>query len=555
MGGKATRMGCASSKPKAVEAQAPPAAVEISDPHPEPVAPPTSEPKPSPAPAPEPPVAPAPTPELLAAAPEAVAAPARGWLESLGSSIADTYATLTLPRGGAPAAQASTVAEEAPADAAAEAAAPAAEGEAPIEDMPASALAEENTPSSENVPESKGSSSKVEGHGKAPTESGDMVVGLTVTAYAERSKSRSKLTRRRQHSGQVITRKDGAAVPTRATLLPDSKVKNFKPRSEWDAYNEEELDVLARVSQWLGEEEFVKVPQDLLSCFLRGYAYKPDWAETSFVELQENVEWRQVVAADSVLKSPPPNRSLFEQLNQGGPIGRDPHGHVVELVRLGRIEVSRLFKTFELDEIMKHIMYAAEAKRACNVANSYEQGKRLTKTVVVIDCAGLSTSHLQKNFVTLMKKTSEVLSGHYPETMFKTYVINGPLIVRAAWNLVRPMIHPITVAKFTILGSGWEKVFERDGIVLDGGEMPKSVSWTDSANAAIARHGAEVRAARTPPTASASQPSPTRNLQGPSVCLGLAGWELSRSPAPLIYPASAVAGALCARSPTVPISL
>jgi hypothetical protein len=271
-------------------------------------------------------------------------------------------------------------------------------------------------------------------------------------------------------------------------------VKNFKPRSEWDAYNEEELDVLSRVCQWLGEEEFAIVLQDLLSCFLRGYAYKADWAETSFVELQENVEWRQIVHADGILMSPPPNRSLFEQLNQGGPIGRDPHGHVVELVRLGRIEVSRLFKTFELDEILQHIMYAAEAKRACNVANSYELGKRLTKTVVVIDCAGLGTSHLQKNFVTLMKKTSEVLSGHYPETMFKTYVINGPLIVRAAWNLVRPMIHPITVAKFTILGSGWEKVFERDGIVLDGGEMPKTVSWTESANAAIARHGAEVRA-------------------------------------------------------------
>ena len=61
-----------------------------------------------------------------------------------------------------------------------------------------------------------------------------------------------------------------------------------------------------------------------------------------------------------------------------------------------------------------------------------------------------------------MKKTVEVLSGHYPETMHKTciisrhrplgdetrvrdmsetcpyrYIINGPLIVRAAWNVTR----------------------------------------------------------------------------------------------------------------------
>jgi hypothetical protein len=408
------------------------------------------------------------------------------------------------------------------------------------QDAPGPAPAEENAPTAKPEPEhaaskeeaygeAPGTSSKGEAKGEAAADSGDVVPELPVTSLAEntaynaeRSKSRSRLMRRRQHSGQVNVRKDPDGIPTRATLLPDNKVKNFKPRAEWDPYSEEELDVLARISQWLREEEFAKVPQDLLACFLRGYAYKTDWAETSFVELKENIEWRQVVEADGILKAPPPNRGLFEQFNQGGPIGHDSYGHVVEVVRLGRIEVSRLFKTFELDDILRHIMYAAEAKRAFNVANSHERGKRLTKTVVVIDCAGLGTSHLQKNFVTLMKKTSEVLSGHYPETMFKTYVINGPFIVRAAWNLVRPMIHPITVAKFTILGSGWEKVFERDGIILDGGEMPKHVSWTDAANAAIARHGAQVRNAgytRAQPAAARLQQARRRTaarLSGPA---------------------------------------
>ena len=75
---------------------------------------------------------------------------------------------------------------------------------------------------------------------------------------------------------------------------------------------------------------------------------------------------------------------------------------------------------------------------------------------------GLNSDHLGKEFRVLMKKTAEVLSGHYPETMHKTciisrhrplgdethardlsetcpyrYIINGPLIVRAAWNVTR----------------------------------------------------------------------------------------------------------------------
>ena len=308
----------------------------------------------------------------------------------------------------------------------------------------------------------------------------------------EKSRSRTKL-RRQPISGDVVKKHPSGILPTRATLLPDSqKIKNFKPRTEWDTYNEEELNILVQISKWLGEDVFAQIPQDQLTCFLRGYAYKPDWAETSYVELHENIEWRKQVNADGLLASPPPRRKLFEQLNQGGPIGRDGHGHVVELVRIGKIEVSKLFKNFDVDEILRHIMYVAEAKRAYCIANSMDRGTRLTKTVVVVDCAGLGTGHLQKNFVTLMKKTNDVLSGHYPETMFKTYVINGPFVLRACWNIVKPMLHPITVAKFTILGSGWEKIFERDGIVLDGGAMPTTLSWTDAANDAMSRYSMEV---------------------------------------------------------------
>ena len=63
---------------------------------------------------------------------------------------------------------------------------------------------------------------------------------------------------------------------------------------------------------------FATVPHDLLACFLRGYAYRPDWAETSYVELLENIEWREAHDTDALLGSPPANRDLFELLNQVG---------------------------------------------------------------------------------------------------------------------------------------------------------------------------------------------------------------------------------------------
>ena len=136
---------------------------------------------------------------------------------------------------------------------------------------------------------------------------------------------------------------------------------------------------------------------------------------------------------------------------------------------------------------------------------------------------GLNSDHLTKEFRVLLKKTAEVLSGHYPETMHKTciisrrrplgdethardmfetcpyrYIINGPLIVRAAWNVSRHMMHPISAAKFSILGSDWKKVFDRDGVVLDGNALPASISWSEAVGE-LADGGAARRRGWAPP--------------------------------------------------------
>lgn len=302
---------------------------------------------------------------------------------------------------------------------------------------------------------------------------------------------------RRRLSGVQATR-DPTEPPKRSDLLAEEKVKGFVPREEWLPFSEPELQVLATVRRWLGAARFDAVPLDLLVCFVRGYAYRKDWAETVYVELSEALEWRERASADSVLDSPPADRPLFEQLYQSGPVGRDKQGHIVELMRLGRLKVSKLFKSFELDAIITQVTYAAEAKRACNIANCGALGKRTYKTVVVIDCAGLNSDHLTKEFRVLLKKTAEVLSGHYPETMHKTYIINGPLIVRAAWNVSRHMMHPISAAKFSILGSDWKKVFDRDGVVLDGNALPASISWSEAVGE-LADGGAARRRGWAPP--------------------------------------------------------
>jgi hypothetical protein len=50
-----------------------------------------------------------------------------------------------------------------------------------------------------------------------------------------------------------------------------------------------------------------------------------------------------------------------------------------------------------------------------------------------------------------MIMTSQVGTHFYPETMWKIYLVNTPMLFRAVWTVVKPWLHPITAAKVIFL--------------------------------------------------------------------------------------------------------
>jgi hypothetical protein len=56
----------------------------------------------------------------------------------------------------------------------------------------------------------------------------------------------------------------------------------------------------------------------------------------------------------------------------------------------------------------------------------------------------------ERERITIMNKTimtSQVGTHFYPETMWKIYLVNTPMLFRAVWTVVKPWLHPITAAK------------------------------------------------------------------------------------------------------------
>ena len=64
------------------------------------------------------------------------------------------------------------------------------------------------------------------------------------------------------------------------------------------------------------------------------------------------------------------------------------------------------------------------------------------------------------------------------QTMYRTYVINAPMLFTGVWKIVRNFIHPVTAAKISVSSWGHEATFKKDGIVLSGGSIKESFkSW------------------------------------------------------------------------------
>ena len=50
--------------------------------------------------------------------------------------------------------------------------------------------------------------------------------------------------------------------------------------------------------------------------------------------------------------------------------------------------------------------------------------------------------------------------------MYRTYIINAPVIFTGVWKIARNFLHPATAAKISVSSWGHEAVLKKDGIVL-----------------------------------------------------------------------------------------
>eukprot|EP00934_Nitzschia_sp_Nitz4_P006607 Nitzschia sp. Nitz4//scaffold230_size58257//22057//23211//NITZ4_006479-RA/size58257-processed-gene-0.63-mRNA-1//-1//CDS//3329543244//6597//frame0 len=101
------------------------------------------------------------------------------------------------------------------------------------------------------------------------------------------------------------------------------------------------------------------------------------------------------------------------------------------------------------EDNMKHLIWNIE--KAVSVTRHFSGGE-LDKFCLMIDCNNFRLSKAPS--LSVAKFTLDVLQKHYPERMYRAFVLNPPMTFRVFWNLVKPFVDPVTKTKVVFVTPG-----------------------------------------------------------------------------------------------------
>jgi len=94
------------------------------------------------------------------------------------------------------------------------------------------------------------------------------------------------------------------------------------------------------------------------------------------------------------------------------------------------------------------------------------------------DLKGLGLSHLYKPATRLVVKISEWDEKHFPESVYKVFVLNQPTIFSVFWLMLKPVLNQRTVEKISFCGADLTPIFNE----IDSNQLPVDIGGTCEAH-------------------------------------------------------------------------
>ncbi|CAL4135455.1 unnamed protein product [Meganyctiphanes norvegica] len=232
--------------------------------------------------------------------------------------------------------------------------------------------------------------------------------------------------------------------------------------------SDEESEILSkfkeRVINLLPEES--QQDHELLR-WLKARNFDLDKAE---LMLKNNIVWRREWGIDELLDWKPPEVLL--KYYPVGQIGHDKAGRPVWIIPFGGCDMYGLLMSVSKKNYMKYTFQTLEMARADMKKQSELLGCPVTQQTTIFDMENFSLKNVTwKPALDVVLQIVQMYEANYPEFLHCAYVINAPAIFTAAYAMIRPFLHEVTMKKICIYGhNGWKEDILK---VIDENELPQ----------------------------------------------------------------------------------
>jgi len=258
--------------------------------------------------------------------------------------------------------------------------------------------------------------------------------------------------------------------------VPDNMPEESKP------LDEEELKAIEELKARFKEEDRVGVPDVVYVRYVRGYWKEQNREECTYDNLAKALAWRKELNVDSILNAELEKEEKWLELMPHDFHGYGKRQHVIYYDRICYTNPYDLTKYFTDKEIQIHHIQMQETVDWLKAEKAREIGGMNYRTLIIIDCEDLSRHHLANREV--LNSVFAIDQNYYPETVYKIFIINAPFIFKMIWTIVKPMLHPLTQAKFQILG-GQSDYLPKLKECIDDDQIPKYLGGSCSCCEAV----------------------------------------------------------------------
>eukprot|EP00057_Strongylocentrotus_purpuratus_P010436 XP_011664910.1 PREDICTED: SEC14-like protein 2 [Strongylocentrotus purpuratus] len=124
-------------------------------------------------------------------------------------------------------------------------------------------------------------------------------------------------------------------------------------------------------------------------------------------------------------------------------------------------------------DILKTYIHSIEYQFRSHKRFSEQRGLKHTEgSLMIFDMENLGVHHLWKPAIDMFIKTAVIAEQHYPELIYRLFIIRAPKIFPVTYSLVKPFLREDTRKKIQVLGSNWKEVLLKQ---IDPDQLP--VYW------------------------------------------------------------------------------